>query len=360
MATKAIFFVPVEKKYLSKWEYYQVDHDALALLFSEVIVCTSIWQVLKHLRGTDLVFCWWWHQSAPVVLLAKIFCIQVHVTGAIHMFDLSGVPDYYSKGMLYQWAAKIALALADRNLFISYDQFNQITSHLRVNNPVVVRSSLTKASNFSKNAILLEREKQRTMLDKHSKMKFLTVVWHRVDQYKRKGVFETLAALALLKQNTTVDFEWSVVGGADDGVDVLRAKIAELGLEQHVVVHTDVSAEDKRTRFLQSDLYIQPSWCEGFGNAVLEAMSHGLPVLVSRYTAQPEVVGQTGFVVMEMTPDSIYDQLDRFVHQTEAQKVQRVDDVLERVEKEFSFSRRYTSLAELYSSANVNFQAQVS
>ena len=354
--SKVIYYVPVEKRFFSKWEYYQVDYDVLSLLFSEVIVCSTFMQFLKSFWRADLIFCWWWHTSAPVVLLAKIFHIKVHVTGAIHMFDLSGAVDYYSKRSLFRLAAKISLALADKNLFISYDQLDQINSHLVVNNPVVIRSSLTKDFGFSKDLILAERNRQKSIAGESDEVVFLTVVWHRLDQYKRKGVFETLNALKTIKEKTAFSFKWIIVGGMGDGIDILRSTISELGLEGYVSVKTDVSVEDKRSLFLTADLYLQPSWCEGFGNAVLEAMSNGLPALVSRYTAQPEVVGSTGFVVMEMTSECIYDQLRDFFDLSDMQKTEMTESVLDRVEKEFSFSHRVDCMAELFSDSGINFK----
>ncbi|MEO1955751.1 MAG: glycosyltransferase family 4 protein [Gammaproteobacteria bacterium] len=352
MSSKALFFVPVQKKYLSKWEYYQVDYDVLSQLFSEVIVCTSIWQVLRHFRKADLIYCWWWHQSMPVVLLAKIFSIKTYVTGAIHMYDLSGSPDFYSKGFLYKLSARISLALADYNLFISYDQCSQITSHLYVNNPIVVRSSLTKDPFFSCDSVLQERSAYKQKDDGSKKHQFLTVVWHMLDQYKRKGVFETLAALAILKETADFEFEWIIAGGNGDGVENLRSKITSLGLDDQVSIYLDVSPEEKKELFLKSDLYIQPSWCEGFGNAVLEAMSHGVPALVSRYTAQPEVVGSAGFIAMQVTSDSIFNSLKEFLEMDDEETSQMVRAVVDRVEKEFSFSTRLTALRKIFVNSN--------
>ena len=349
MLTKAIFFVPVGKIYISKWEYYQVDYEALNQLFTQVVVCTSIWQVIKNLRGTGLIYCWWWHQSAPVVLLAKLLGITTHVTGAIHMFDLSGAPDYYTKGFLFRLSAKISLALADRNLFISYDQCHQMTSHISVNNPTVVRSSLTKDSFLGREEIL----KQRAVYRGNRRYRFLSVVWHTHDQYKRKGVFETLMALSILKERTEFDFEWVVVGGFGDGVEKLRERVKALNLEDHVSIYLDISQEEKREWYFKSDLYIQPSWCEGFGNAVLEAMSNGLPALVSRYTAQPEVVGNTGFITLEMTPEGICQKLEEFMELTEQERRSLVDKVINRVDKEFSFSIRAGELKAVCIDSNV-------
>ena len=61
-----------------------------------------------------------------------------------------------------------------------------------------------------------------------------------------------------------------------------------------------------------NQIYIYSHLGVGFGNAVMEAMSYGLPALVSRYTAQPEVVRQFGFIAMEMTASSILETLEKF------------------------------------------------
>jgi len=344
MSTKAIYFIPVQKKYLSTWEYYQVDYDALNQLFTEVVVCASIWQVMKNLRGTRLIYCWWWHRSALVVILAKLLGITTHVTGAIHMFDLSGAPDYYTKGFRYRLSSKISLALANRNLFISFDQYHQITSHISVNNPTVVRSSLAENSFIGREEILKQRASYRNESTIKHRYRFLSVVWHTREQYQRKGVFETLMALSILKQRSEFDFEWIVIGGSGDGVEKLRKSAKALNLEDHVSIYLDISQEEKRELFLKSDLYIQPSWCEGFGNAVLEAMSYGLPGLVSRFTAQPEVVADTGFISLEMTPEDIYQKLEEFIGLTEQEKSNLVSNVINRVDKEFLFSMRVAKL----------------
>ena len=356
MKGKVIFFVPVEEKYLSRWEYYQVDFEALTAMYSNILICTSIWQVLRNWRDTQLIYCWWWHQSAPVVLFARLLGIKTQVTGAIHMFDLSGAPDFFSKSLLYKIAARIALALADRNLFISQDQFLQITSHTKVNSPVVVLSSLAKNSQFSIPVIQKERSDRRSVRGVGCSVCLFTVAWHTLEQYRRKGIFETLGALALLKGRTDIEFNWLIAGGEGDGLDTLRSKIEDLGLQDNVEIRIDITQEEKRELFLCSDLYVQPSWCEGFGNAVLEATSHGLPALVSRYTAQPEVVGESGFIAMEMSAEAIYKQLERFLDLGAEERDQLEREVLERVEKYFTFEQRLHALKKVSREMGFNVQ----
>ena len=88
--------------------------------------------------------------------------------------------------------------------------------------------------------------------------------------------------------------------------------VVNLDTNVSLVFHKSESV--KNDYYLKSDLYIQPSWHEGFGNAVLEAMSFGIPALVSRYTAQPEVVGSTGIIVHKLSGQVIYNNLPNFTN----------------------------------------------
>ncbi len=331
---KVIYNTPVSKKYFQKWEYYQVDLAMLKDTFSEVIVCNSIKDVLKNIMSVDLVYCWWWHRSAHVVLFAKLFNVKTHVTGAIHMYDISGSSDYYGKSFFYRLFSKISLRFSHRNLFISKDQLRQITSHIKTKNPTLLMSSLKKDTKFFDN---IQKSKQYINLEKY---KFITICWHTAEQYKRKGVFETLDALALLKKNLNINFEWIILGGSGDGVSLLESRVKSLNLAENVSLIFDATEQEKNNLLLASDLYIQPSWHEGFGNAVLEAMSCGLPALVSRYTAQPEVVGLTGFVVYELSSKYIFEELVDFVNLDLTARERNIDNIAERISDKFSYEVR--------------------
>jgi glycosyltransferase involved in cell wall biosynthesis len=342
---KAIYYLPVKKKFLSKWEYYQVDLDILEEVFDSVIVCYSFVDVLKNIKSADFVFCWWWHRSFLIVLLARLLKIKVYVTGAIHMFDLLGPPDYFSKSFLYKLFTKISLKMANKNLFISMDQFRQISSHLSVNQPVLHLSSLASHDKFSIKDVLKERAK---ISCNEKKLNFVTVCWHMRGHYKRKGVYETLEALHMYKENGKENFSWDIIGGTGDGLVDLSNKINLLGMAEQVHILTDVSYENKKDILLRADLYIQPSWHEGFGNAVLEAMGFGVPALVSRYTAQPEVVGANGLIVMEINALQIYEKISAFSNLSVSEKQDMVNSTLKRVEENFTLKIRRERFLNIY------------
>ncbi|MFQ6007398.1 MAG: glycosyltransferase family 4 protein [Candidatus Zixiibacteriota bacterium] len=85
----------------------------------------------------------------------------------------------------------------------------------------------------------------------------------------------------------------------------LKARIAELSLDRHFMfagMLDDVDGE-----LAGADLMIHPSVEEPFGNALIEGMSAGLPIIASRVGGIPEVVidGQTALLVEPRQPQQL-------------------------------------------------------
>ena len=71
----------------------------------------------------------------------------------------------------------------------------------------------------------------------------------------------------------------------------------EFEIQDRVIFTGRVSEVELQTLYQGAALYVQPSWTEGFGLPVLEAMQAGVPVITSDGGALPEVVGKAGVVV---------------------------------------------------------------
>jgi len=86
-----------------------------------------------------------------------------------------------------------------------------------------------------------------------------------------------------------------LVGGGEQEADCVKA-VKKLGLE-HKILFSDFTGEVAAT-LKMIDLYVLPSLWEGFSLSLLEAMCMKVPVIVSDYPANAEVVehGETGYL----------------------------------------------------------------
>lgn len=98
---------------------------------------------------------------------------------------------------------------------------------------------------------------------------------------RRKGHAVLLDALA-----TMTDLPWRLVcvGSADrdpaTGAAV-RARIADLGLGERVTLAGEVDGDSLDAHYDRADLFVLPSFYEGYGMAVAEAIARGLPTVTT-------------------------------------------------------------------------------
>jgi len=73
--------------------------------------------------------------------------------------------------------------------------------------------------------------------------------------------------------------------------------VDKLNLEKHVAFLGRVPSEDLVYLYNAAQLFVHPSFYEGFGLTPLEAMNCGTPVIVSNTSALPEVVGDAALMI---------------------------------------------------------------
>jgi len=137
---------------------------------------------------------------------------------------------------------------------------------------------------------------------------------------KRKGIFDLLEALAENKH--TLAGKIRLIIGGDGEVKKLTDYIDEHGLQELVQFEGWVSGEKKRELFLQSNVYILPSYNEGLPLSILEAMSYRLAIISTPMGGTPEVVknGKNGFLVEPRDKAGILQSLQWFVQSPELVK----------------------------------------
>ena len=105
---------------------------------------------------------------------------------------------------------------------------------------------------------------------------------------RTKGVFEIVEALVALKR-TGRKFTLAIAGtGPDDAA--LQSAVEEAGLADRVRFLGLVVGEDKRRLWLDSDVFVFPSYTEGLPYSLLESMAAGCVPIITPIAAIPDVM----------------------------------------------------------------------
>lgn len=125
----------------------------------------------------------------------------------------------------------------------------------------------------------------------------------------RKGYEYALMAIRFLIDRA-VDVDYHIIGDGQERQRVLYT-IQDLGLEKHVILHGYLAPNEVRGCLRGADAFLLASLSEGISNAVLEAMSCGLPVVTTDCGGMRDAItdGVEGFVVPPRNPQAMADVL---------------------------------------------------
>lgn len=88
-----------------------------------------------------------------------------------------------------------------------------------------------------------------------------------------------------------------IVGKKGWYYDSIFKRIKEFGLENQVIFTGFVTENEKWNLLYNATLFVYPSYYEGFGLPILEAMIMGIPVITSNVSSMPEVAGKAAILI---------------------------------------------------------------
>ena len=124
-----------------------------------------------------------------------------------------------------------------------------------------------------------------------------------------KGIYTVVEAAALVQ-----GAQFQLVGdGPPESREALVQHIRNRGLQERIHVIGPVTNSEVLAMLRDSDVFVFPTWTEGFPNSVSEAMAVGLPVVASPVGAIPEVidVGEGGYLAAPEDTESYAEALSR-------------------------------------------------
>jgi len=322
MKKSLCFFCKVKNRaVLDRVEFYANDIRALRELGYDVRIATAP----SEICAADLYFVWWWTWAFYPVSCARLLGRPVIITGVMDLDGLNEKPFWHRK------LTAFALSQADANIFVSQMEFESVPREFRVRRaryaPLAVDTAIYKPNG------------------NHRRKLVLSIGWLKGGNAVRKGMPELIQAAPLIHREHP-EVRFVIAGEKGSYSPVLERMVRELGAESYVEFPGIISAETKIQLMQQCQVYLQPSRFEGFGLAILEAMSCGAAVVTSPVGAVPEVIGEAGVMVPSGSPEAIADSVNRLLDEPLLRNSLGAQ-ARARAESLFAYERRKHELGEV-------------
>lgn len=121
---------------------------------------------------------------------------------------------------------------------------------------------------------------------------------------EEKGVFDLVDALGLIKEKLSFRL---VLAGFGPEESKLRRKIQHTDLAERIKFAGYLRGEELLCAYRDADLFIFPSWREGFPLVLMEAMDFGLPIITTRIRGAVDrlVEGENTLFINPRQPDEL-------------------------------------------------------
>lgn len=138
----------------------------------------------------------------------------------------------------------------------------------------------------------------------------------------RKNIFGLINAYAQLPEKLKNEFQLVISNEiSEDYKKMLYNHAAKANLTDDELILTNYVTEiDLKILYKNANLFVFPSFNEGFGLPVLEAMYYGIPVVTSNLSSLPEVVGDAGVLVNPYNTNEISQAMEAILNDSELQK----------------------------------------
>lgn len=166
---------------------------------------------------------------------------------------------------------------------------------------------------------------------------------------RRKGQEDLIRAVAALPNDCPLRVRLHGADGEPGERERLEALVTELGLEGRVAVCGPVIGAEKARMLQEAAVFCLPSYHEGLPMAMLEAMSYGLPVVVTNVGSIPEVIeqGRQGLRYEPGDVETLRNHLLRLCGSPELRRTMGAAG-RESVIRDYSMERNAEQLASLY------------
>ncbi|WP_139905718.1 glycosyltransferase family 4 protein [Clostridium thermarum] len=125
----------------------------------------------------------------------------------------------------------------------------------------------------------------------------------------RKNIIGLLEAFSKLVQKYRKDLKLVIAGKKGISYEIYKKKTEELGLVDRVIYPGFIVMDHLPYLYSAAELFVYPSFYEGFGLPPVEAMACGVPVIASNTTSIPEVLGDSAILINPLDIDDLHEAM---------------------------------------------------
>ncbi len=225
------------------------------------------------------------HGPSHILPLFKQRGVKYVVT--IHDLSFLVLPEQYSwqHRLYYGWRVADSVKMADMIVADSHNTKRDLIHYYKVPPEKIEVVHLAVAEHFFNAA---QARLPRVVAEKY----FLSVTTHP----KRKNVLGALQAFALFAGKTEVKYVVAGLMGETQRQEFL-ALAGQLGIRDQVRLFGYADDRQLVSLYQNAEFMLYPSFYEGFGLPVVEAMACGCPVITSNNSSLPEIVPDAKWLV---------------------------------------------------------------
>ncbi len=162
----------------------------------------------------------------------------------------------------------------------------------------------------------------------------------------RKNLVNALKALAKLKENKDFSGRLAIAGMRGWLSEDIGKTIEALQLKENVIFLGYVTDEELRYLYGMAEVFLFPSFYEGFGFPILEAFCCGAAVVTSNVSSCPEVAGDAALLVDPSSPEAIAEAVSK-IFKDSSLKMSLQQKALKRAQ-DFSFLKTAQETWSIY------------
>lgn len=319
----------------------QIDHKNTYKLYSQAKLPEELLILPKNFRSIVMPFTKLWSQTRlslhlirnkPDVLFEPAHTIPlIHPKATVvtlHDVGFKYYPQLYSgfDKFYHPWSMAYSAKHATRIITPSKDAKKDVVKFFNINSDKidVIYHGYNKE-------IYFPTERKSSKLGKY--LLFIG----RLEE--KKNITGLIKAYGLLRKEKNINHKLILIGKESYGFEKIIFEIQKLPSEirKDVIITGYINQEEKVEYLKQADIFVLPSFFEGFGMPIIEAMACGVPVICSNVTSLPEIADKAAILVNPYKPLDIAAGLSKVINNPKL-KQELIYQGLKRV-KQFSWEK---------------------